>query len=151
MEQEIGLIRYVRTNILKITEGLSTEQLNHVPQKFNNSIAWNMAHLIVTLQSLNYRLGGLATQIDDAWFAAFVPGTRPERDLSADEIVMVKAMLISTLDQFDQDYKDSLFTNYTSWAIPAGTVQGVEEACRITCVHEGRHWGVITSLVKLVS
>jgi hypothetical protein len=151
MKREIALIRYVRSNILALIENLSLEQLNTIHAKFNNNIAWNLAHLVITQQTMNYKLGGLPVNVDESWFSAFIPGTKPERDLTENEIVMVKEALITTIDQFEQDYEINKFDNYTPWAIPAGTVEGVEDACNITCVHEGRHYGVITSLVKLVS
>lgn len=152
MKKEIELIRYVRANILNQIEALTLEQLNRIPEKFNNNIAWNLAHLVITQQSMSYRLGGYPTHIDDEWFAAFVPGTKPQKDLTAGEVAMIRSTLKTTIDQFEQDYNAHQFKQYTPWTIPSGMeVKNIEDSFKISCVHEGRHYGVITSLIKLVS
>ena len=38
----------------------SLEQLNAVPEGFNNNILWNIAHTMVTHQLLMYKRSGLA-------------------------------------------------------------------------------------------
>lgn len=98
MKKELQLIRYVRKNIMNVIEGHSLEQLNTVPEKFNNNIAWNLAHF-----------GDHASKYGlQAWQFTAHPWHR--------------------------------------------TVcrSGVEDATKITCVHEGRHYELITSLLKLV-
>ena len=49
--------------ILKLVEGLSIEQLNKVPARFNNNIICNLGHLICSLQTLCYKLSGLDPRI----------------------------------------------------------------------------------------
>ena len=152
MQKEIELIRYIRSNILTAIESLSLEQLNRIPEKFNNNIAWNLAHLVITQQSMSYRLGGLPIPVDEQWFGDFTPGSKPERDLTITEISMIKEMLKSTINKFEQDYQNGKFNSYTPWNLHGiMEVSGVEDATKITCVHEGRHYGVITSIVKMVS
>jgi hypothetical protein len=152
MKKEIELIRYVRKNILNVIEGLTLEQINKVPDKFNNNIGWNIAHLVITQQSMAYRLGGQSLNEDIEWYAEFAPGTKPQRELSQNELEAIKRTLITSIDKFEQDYQDGKFSNYTPWDLHGVMdVTGVEDATKITCVHEGRHYGVITSLVKLVS
>jgi len=152
LNKEIELIRYVRSNMLKITAGLTLEQLNKVPDKFSNSIAWNLAHLIITQQNMAYKLGGLKEKQGIGWFAEFASGTKPLRNLSYEDIGMVKRTLVTTIDGFEEDYNNGVFNHYSPWTLHGlMQVSGIEDAARITCVHEGRHYGVITALLKLVA
>jgi hypothetical protein len=43
---------------VKSVAALDLAQLNIVPDGFNNSIAWNIAHILVTQQLLHYKLSG---------------------------------------------------------------------------------------------
>jgi uncharacterized damage-inducible protein DinB len=152
MKKEIELIRYVRKNILNVIEGLNLEQLNKVPDKFNNNIGWNLAHLVITQQIMAYKLGGLPLNEGIEWYAEFAPGTKPDRELSQSEIDAIKQALITSIDTFEQDCQSGKFSEYTAWDLHGVMdVTGVEDATKITCVHEGRHYGVITTLAKLVS
>jgi len=86
------------------------------------------------------------------WYGEFAPGTKPERKLSQSEIEVIKQTLVSSIDQFEKDYQNGKFSNYTPWNLHGVMdVSDVEDATQIACVHEGRHYGVITPLVKLVS
>ena len=151
-KKEMELIRYVRSNILKITAGLTTVQLNKIPCKFNNSIAWNLGHLVITQQNMGYKLGGLNPVPGTGWFAEFSSGTTPVRDLSSDNIDMIKHALVTTIERFENDYKNGVFDRYKPWTLHGVMdVSGVEDAAKIICVHEGRHYGVISCLLKLVA
>jgi hypothetical protein len=136
---------------MAVIAGLNPEQLNTIPEKLNNNIAWNLAHLIITQQSMAYKLGGLSLGTGMEWYAEFAPGTKSEQQLSQNEIEVIKHTLVSSIDQFEKDYQNDKFSNYTSWDLHGVMdFSGVEDATTITCVHEGRHYGVITSLVRLV-
>ena len=52
----LNLLKATRSNIAKLVEGLSIEQLNHIPEGFNNNLAWNIGHILVTQELLIYRL-----------------------------------------------------------------------------------------------
>ena len=58
MENSIKLIKACRTQWLNKIAGLSTAQLNHIPTGFNNNLAWQMGHSVITQQILCYRLSG---------------------------------------------------------------------------------------------
>ena len=145
MIKEIELIRYVRKNILALIDTLSLEQLNEVTEKFNNNIPWNLAHLVITQQNMDYKLGGMPLTSGIEWFAEFAPGTKPGRQLSQGEIVVIKHSLGTSVDKFEQDYHKGKFISYTPWSLHGiMDVYSVEDAIKITCVHEGRHYGIIT-------
>ena len=49
MRKEIDILRKARLKMLEKINELSLEQLNKVPEGFNNNIIWNMGRLIETL------------------------------------------------------------------------------------------------------
>ncbi|PHO01645.1 damage-inducible protein DinB, partial [Rhodobacteraceae bacterium 4F10] len=59
MNKQFEVLKRSRDLVLKRIEGLSLEQLHIIPEGFNNNIAWNVAHLVVTQQLLHYKLSGL--------------------------------------------------------------------------------------------
>ena len=52
MQNQIDTLLITRKFLLKITEDLTIEQLNKIPEGFKNNIAWNLTHLLVTQQLL---------------------------------------------------------------------------------------------------
>ena len=56
MNKQFEALKKSRELVLKKIDGLSLEQLHKIPDGFKNSIAWNVAHLVVTQQLLHYKL-----------------------------------------------------------------------------------------------
>ena len=65
MEIQLKIITATRTNILTYIKDLTIEQINFIPNNFNNSIGWQVAHLVVTQQLLHYKLSGNSILVDD--------------------------------------------------------------------------------------
>ena len=59
MKHNLQNARITRKNLLKYLNTLSIEELNIIPEGFNNNIFWNIAHVAVTQQILVYKLSGL--------------------------------------------------------------------------------------------
>lgn len=132
-------------------ENYSLEQLNKVPQGFNNSLFWNMAHIVVTQQLLVYKLSGLPMAVSDELIKKYSKGTKPEQDASQDEVDYVRSLLFSTVDQLEADYNKGLFVNFQQYPTSTGLVlDSAERAIAFNNFHEGLHLGVLMSLRKLV-
>ena len=54
-----------RRHYLKFFDGYTLEQLNRIPEGFSNNLIWNIGHIIVSQQSLVYRLSGLPTYVSE--------------------------------------------------------------------------------------
>ncbi|WP_353938893.1 DinB family protein [uncultured Chryseobacterium sp.] len=50
---------------LSYFENYSLDQLNKIPNGFNNNLIWHIGHIIVTQQKLIYRGSGLQGYISD--------------------------------------------------------------------------------------
>jgi len=152
MKFSFDTLRATRNNILKDIEGLSLEQLNAIPTGFNNNIVWNIAHLVATQQLLVYRLSDTPLVVTQDLIDAYRIGTKPEQTTTQDQVAEYKKLLLTTIDQMEQDYENRVFgtefKNYTtSYNI---TLTTVENAIEFNNVHEGVHYGVIRALHRAV-
>jgi len=130
-------------------ENHTLEELNKVPKGFNNNIIWNIAHTIVTQQLLVYNLSGRPMLLSEEMVAAYRKGTKTERDLSQDEVNLVKGLLFSTIEKTKEDYDNKFFQSYTEYTVSTkSTLSNVEEAIDFNNFHEGIHFGYILALRK---
>lgn len=130
-------------------ESYSLEDLNKIPEGFNNNIIWNIAHTIVVQQSLIYKLSGLPAIISEEMIETFKKGTRPERDLTQAEVDEIKGMLFSTINKTKEDYDNEVFQNYHEYTVTTkSTLTNVMEAIEFNNFHEGIHLGYILALKK---
>jgi hypothetical protein len=60
MKKHLGWIKKTRTSLLNMISGLSLEQINKVPEGFNNNIIWNLGHLVSAQQGICYSRSGLS-------------------------------------------------------------------------------------------
>lgn len=129
----------------------SLEQLNKIPNGFNNNILWNIAHTMVTHQLLMYKISGNQMHIPSEWVKLFAKGTKPERTFTAEEIKEIDAALFSTYEQFEEDLDSGLFAHYTPYNTSTNMVlDSVETTQSFLLFHDGIHLGSVLALAKLV-
>jgi hypothetical protein len=151
MQPSTDIIKIPRTFILNLIKDLSTEQLNHVPQGFNNNLIWNLAHLISGQQGICYTRAGLPFVVEDKYYTPFRPDTKPERFIDAEEIAHIKELFLSSIDRLEADMQANIFTNYPAWLSRYGTtIASFEEAFAFLPFHEGLHCGYIMALKRAV-
>lgn len=151
----IDKILKIRRYLLEQIADVSVEQLNKIPEGFNNNMIWNMGHLIVAQQGLCYMRANQSPVISKEFLAAFTTNTKPDREFTAEEIAEVKALFTSTIEQFASDYSKAIFTDYTPspnisrvYGIDLNTV---DDAIEFITYHEGYHIGVVMTMRKLVA
>jgi len=152
MKFSFTTLRTTRANILKDIENLSVEQLNAIPEGFNNNIVWNFVHLIATQQLLVYKLSGTPFVVAEDIIEAYKIRTKPEQTIPKLQLNEYKELLLTTVDQMEEDYEHGVFGNdfktyTTSYNI---TLTKLEDAINFNNVHEGLHYGVIRALVRAV-
>ncbi|MDP5082591.1 MAG: DinB family protein [Winogradskyella sp.] len=129
----------------------SLEDLNKVPEGFNNNIIWNIAHTIVTQQLLVYKLSGLPMLLSEDMVDRFKKGTKTEGDLSQAEVDTIKGLLFSPLEKTKKDYNNKIFQSYNTYTVSTkSTLTTVEEAIEFNNFHEGIHLGYILALRKSI-
>ena len=151
MHIQFEVLKKSRVLVLKLIEGLTMEQLTKIPEGFNNNIAWNFAHLVVTQQLLHYKLSNLPCLVSDELIEGYRKGTKPKHPFTAEEFEEVKELLIGLPDTLIEDYEAGIFKEYTEYETSTGFVlSSFEHAVAFNNLHEGIHLGVIMAMRKLV-
>jgi len=147
----INHLRKTRANLLKLVDDLNLEQLNKIPEGFNNNLIWNLAHCVVTQQLLCYKLSGLPISVSNEMVALYRKGGKPEGDVNQAFVDQIKEMCISSVDKIETDYNAGLFKSYNEYTTSYGvTLSTSEQAIQFNNTHEGMHLGTMIALKKLV-
>ena len=151
MKVQFDILTKTRAIVLYYIKELSLDQLHVIPDGFNNNIAWNIAHLVVTQQLLHYKLSGNDCLVSDELIAAYQKGTSPSVKFSQqafDEVLELFQGLPSTLEE---DFEAGIFKEYSAYKTSTGfVIDSMEKAIIFNNFHESLHLGVIMSLRKLV-
>lgn len=152
MEKKIEKIKNFRLFLLKQIEDLTTEQLNKIPEGYNNNIIWNIGHLISAEQTMCYARTGLPFAVADKYCLPYMTGTRPETFVAASEIDHIKEIFTSSIDRLQTDFALKIFKPYSpSVMIPkvyGFEVQDIDGAIEYLLYHEGLHAGYIAALKR---
>lgn len=148
---QIITLKKLRSAILKSVEQLNTEQLNRIPEGFNNNIIWNVAHLIASQQNLCYVKSGQEALVPDSFIQSYKPGSKPEKTVSAEEIEHIKTLLINTTAQLEADLNTPKFDHYNAWVNSYGLeLNNINDILSYLPLHESMHFGYIMALKHLV-
>ncbi|MES2431123.1 MAG: DinB family protein [Bacteroidota bacterium] len=152
MEQQLDLIRQTRNLFIKMVEGLSTEQLNEIPEGMSNNIAWNFGHIVAAQQGLCNGLSGVALHVPSESITDFKKGTKPERQITKEEIDQFKTYMVSNIDALEKDLKANVFTSYQPYTTSYGyPLNNIEDAIRFFAVHDALHLGYAMAIRKNIT
>jgi len=149
--KDLDLTRATRKNIIGLCEGLTNQQLNRIPEGFNNNLIWNAGHVVATMELLAYALSGQRTPSDKEFINLYRKGTRPERDATAGEIEEIMQKLLSSLTQLEKDLETLDFSDYKTYETSYGvTLASITDALVFNNMHEAMHIGSMLALKKFV-
>ena len=152
MEKQFEILRKTRMFLISLLDGLSLEQLNKIPQGFNNNIAWNAGHIVAAQQGVCYRRAGLPLVIDNAFFEKYKPESKPQEQATEADVKQIKALLLSTIDDLQRDYENKKFSAYPAWTTRYGVaINSIEDAISFLDFHEGLHVGYAMALRRAVN
>jgi len=152
MNRQIDTIREARTSLLEEVEDLTVDQFNQMPEGFNNNIIWNLGHVIAVQQGVCYKKAGLPAFIRDDFGEKFRPGSRPEGIVGLLEIVNIKQLLVTTLEQLETDYYSGAFGNYMAWTTRFGTkIASIDDCLGFLSFHEQLHTETIIAIKKIAT
>lgn len=151
MDYQFEIAKLSRNVLLGLTKNLTIEQYNQIPTGYNNNIAWNLGHILVTQQLLVHKLSQVAFCIDESLIKKFGKGSMPQTDYTLEEIETIKSKLLSTIATTHKLYSEGVFKSFNIYPTSLGyTINNVDESIAFSNFHEGIHIGVIMSLKKLV-
>ncbi len=136
---------------LSFLEKYSLEQLNFIPEGYNNNIFWNIAHAAATMQLLVYSLSNSNWRISKEIVKGYRNGTKPEGTYSKEDIDAVKAIIVTSAEQCEKDYNDGYFGDYNGLVTSTGfNLKTVEDAISFNFYHEGLHMGYVLAMRRFV-
>ncbi|GAL62174.1 DinB family protein [Algibacter lectus] len=152
MQFTFDVLANIRAMAQKHIENNTLEDLNKIPEGFNNNIIWNIAHMVVTTQVLAYKLSGLPMVVSDEMIGKYKKDSKPEGDVTQAEVDEINGLLISTMKQLEADYKAGVFKNYTEYTVSTtgNTLRSIDDVLPFDLVHEGMHYGYILALSRAV-
>lgn len=146
-------INKLRKKVIEIISNTSPEALNKVPPGFNNNIAWNFGHIVVTGYALVFKVTGVNPDFKIPYLEKFGKGTRPEGiviraeingliELSDRFITTVKVAMNET-DQFNgiKEYTTATF------GVPITTI---DEMLVTVAMHDAVHLQVIRDYKRIL-
>jgi DinB superfamily len=151
-----NVFKYIRKNrelFLQLVDSLSIEELNKIPDGFNNNIAWNFGHIVVTTQNLCYLRSGVKPGIDILFKTKYQKDSKPEGFITREEIDELKQQLVSTINSIEEDVKNGVFSKITpySTATYKYVMSSIEEILTCTLAHDSMHYGYALAQRKLVN
>ncbi|MFT4155970.1 DinB family protein [Parafilimonas sp.] len=149
------IFKYIRRNrelFLELVNGLSIEQLNTISEGFNNNIAWNFGHIVVSTQLLCYVRPEVKPDIDILFKTKYQKGSKPEGFIPQEEIDTLKQLLVLTINAIEEDAKNNVFKKITpySTATYGYEMNTTEEILTCTLAHDSLHYGYALAQKKLV-
>lgn len=151
MDKQFDILKANRLLILKVIDNYTLNQLNKIPTGFNNNIAWNIAHLVVTQQLLCYKFSDLPLYVSNELVERFRKGTAPQTDMTQEEFEQVKKQFLALPNNLEHDYKNNLFKTYQSYTTSVNvSLDSITDAIEFNNFHEGIHLGCILALKKMI-
>ena len=140
-----------RKILVGFLEEMTHKQLVAIPENFNNSIFWNIAHILVTQQLLTYKLSGLPLKINSDLVKKYTKGSKATTNITKEEVEYVKNNLVSSVLKVQKDYNKNVFKKYTPYLTSVDiSLNNIDDALQFNAFHDGIHLGVILSIKKLV-
>ena len=151
MKEHLSIFAHNRTIYSRFLNNFSLEQLNTVPEGFNNNIIWNVAHALATQQSIMYTLSGLKPVVPQSWIDGYRKGTKPEGDVTQEFVDAIDDALMSTMEQLKKDIEAGVFENYQPYTTSTKMeLNSFATAFPFVLFHDGLHIGSVLALAKLV-
>jgi len=151
MDQIFDFIINSRTAFIKLVDSLTIEQLNKIPDGYNNNIIWNFGHIVVSTQTLCYFRTGIWPDASAVKFNEFYKkDTKPTYTVMEAEVAELKAMALLSIENIKADYAKGTFTNITPFLTSTYGVQlnSIEEVLITTIGHDNVHFGYAPALKK---
>ncbi len=150
--QSLNYARVVRRKMLAIVDSLSVDQLNEIPIGCNNNIAWHLGHLVVSSPLLCYERTAVDAQRIVPFADRYRNGTKPEAWIEQSEIDALKALLWTSIEAIEEDYKQGIFKNTEAYsthtfALMLHTIEDVLECCAL---HDTLHLGNVMMMKKML-
>jgi hypothetical protein len=140
-----------RNLCLNILNNLTLEQLNKIPNGFNNNLIWHIGHIVVVQQLLIYKCSNLNGYVSDELFELYKPHTKPTGLTTEIEVEELKTLLLYLIEQTETDFYNGKFIAYNERTTGTGFhLNSLLDAFEFNNYHEGLHLGYMLSIKKFI-
>ncbi|GAB3008804.1 hypothetical protein GCM10027051_06670 [Niabella terrae] len=144
----------IRKKVITIVRSLSPEALNTIPEGFNNNIAWNFGHIVVSGYSLVFKATGADPDFSIPYVELFRKGSKPGEPVSAAQV----EALIELSDRFTTTVKKALtqeesfrdITAYTTGTFGV-SVTTINDMLVTVAMHDTCHWQTIRDYQRILA
>ena len=118
---------------------------------FNNNLAWNLGHILVSQQLLCYTCSGIEMLIDEGLVDKYRRGTRPEGPVDQELVDYFFAKLKETAEQLPKDYAEGKFQTYNSYLTKYRMeLHSIEDAIIFNNLHEAMHIQAMLTMIRFL-
>lgn len=145
----ISMMKQTRGLIHSTVSQMSIEALLAIPPGHRNNALWNLGHIVVSQQLLNYGRCGLDLLVPDELVVACRRDTHPGTWTTPPDVNLVLDALIEHPERLEEDYRAGLFQGFEPMVTSTGiSINTVEESITFAHFHDGIHTGVIMAQAK---
>lgn len=143
-----------RKAFIELIDSLTLEQLNEIPEGFNNNIIWNFGHIVVSTQTLtNVRTGIWADASTVKYVDAYAKGTKPTYFVTQEEVDDLKALALNSIVLIEADYKAGKLSNTKPYdtATYKCMLNTIEDVLTTSVGHDNLHYGYAIAQKRIIN
>jgi hypothetical protein len=153
MDAIFKFISNSRQVFIELINSLTIEQLNRVPEGYNNNVIWNFGHIVVSTQALCYVSTGIMTDASSIKFNPYYKSsTRPSYSVSELEVAELKNIAMKSIAKIEEDYNKGMFSSMIPFSTSTyrAEINNIEELLITTIGHDNLHYGYALALKKRI-
>ena len=143
-----------RKAFIRLIDELTLDQLNEIPEGFNNNIIWNFGHIVVSTQTLSYTRTGIREGVNWVKYVdAYAKGTRPTYYVSQEEVDDLKEIALRSIAAIEADYNAGVFKHVTAYetATYGASLNSIEDVLITSVGHDNLHYGYATAQKRIIN
>ncbi|BFT71117.1 DinB family protein [Paenibacillus sp. P36] len=143
-----GALDRYRNRLLQLVEGCPEDKRNVVPAGFNNSIHWQIGHVLAVTDRLIFALSEQPSLVPANYISFFGNGTKPadwQEEPPAWDVII--AQLKEQPAQIRESLGDKLDVAVKENMMKAATI---EQLINFSIMHEANHFGMISAMMKVL-
>jgi hypothetical protein len=144
--------KVLRQIVIGQVQGITEERFDIQLDGFNNSIRWNVGHMIYWMDKYSILCFAFPSAIPDHYAALFNSGTKPSdwtiTPPTKDELIRMLTMQLSCLSELTPEMLDEELQS--PYALGPFQFLSAGELFNFALIHEAIHLGTISSQFKIV-
>jgi hypothetical protein len=154
MKEVLKFIIDARKTFIQLIDELSIEQLNEIPEGFNNNIIWNFGHIVVTTPLLCYVRTGIWKDSSTVnYVSSYGKGTKPTYFVTKEEVEELKKLAISSIESIEADYNEGKLSQITPFETSTygAVLNNIEDVLITIGGHDNIHLGYAMAQKRIIN